>query len=269
MADNIKSDNEILVGFESHPPIESDLDGVATLLRQTFLHFVDCNSLAKHIISLKEITQVIALEPEDDDGEADADDEEEPDNDIYGVSSFIDLQVAKDNEFYNTIKALSKYLRDKSHVYKDLLETGSTKLVLLVNERYINIPAQLSLPILKTLTNQLDECKPSHLVFFAKILLKSKDRDRKLPSKRSKSAGQSSKSDDAEPLIFVNPEEEIIFENCVGHTDIDVSSHCDENASWSYHNDTKYIPHRRIMILEYKIWPTILANLEKELNHQH
>lgn len=261
-------DQRVDINFESHPPIEDDLNGIATLMRQTLLQFVDCYSIARYLIHHKDLTQVIAQEEPE---EENTSEDDEPDNDIYGVCSIVELPIGKgektEDDFIECRKQLLKFIRDKCPKFKDFLESlkdgANAKIGLVINERYINLPPQLSLPTLKTLTKSIDEFRYTHLVFISKILLKSRDSDTKLQSKKSKS-GQTSSSD-AEPLIFINPEEEIISENADYFSDIDVSAQCDENASWLFGSDMKYIPHRRILVLDFKNWPKILKSLEKEL----
>lgn len=260
------SHEKVNINFESHPPIEDDLDGIATLLRQTFFQFVDCHSLSKHLIQHKDLTQVIAQEEPD---EENSDEDDEPDNDIYGVCSVIELPLSEktSEEHLECRKRLLEFIKDKSPKFKDFIEAhkegSNIKCGLIINERYINLPPQLSLPTLKTLTKSLNADEYTHLVLVSKILVKSKNADPKLPSKRSR-FGQSNVSD-AEPLIFVNPEEEIISEESEYFSDMDVSAHCDENASWSFGSDIKYIPNRRFLTVDVKKWPNILEKLEEEL----
>lgn len=262
-----KSDERVDINFESHPPIESDLNGITTLLRQTLLQFVDCHSLARHLIQLKDLTQVIAQEEPD---EENTGEDDEPDDDIYGVCSIVELPLFEDKDEDNSLecrKRLLKFIKDKCSDLKNMIEgakRSDIKIGFVVNERYINLPPQLSLPTLKTLTQSLDGTNFTHFCFISKVLLKSRNTDTKLPSKKSKS-GQSSTSV-AEPIIFVNPEEEIISEEANCYTDLDVSAHCDENASWSFGSDIKYIPHRRFIVIESESWPNILKKLEKELS---
>lgn len=253
-------DHRVDVSFESHPPIESDLDGITTLLKQTLLQFVDCKALANYLIELKNTTQIIALESPD---EENIDQDDEPDDDIYGVTSVINLPSKKsdDEPHLEHRKKLAKFLGDKCPTIKDLLgkDDASNQLSLIINERFINLPPQLALPTLQELSQHIENS--SHLVFIAKILQKSKDRDTKLPSKKVKVPdGQSD-----EHLIYINSEEEIIFENCDSYEDIDVSYMCDDNVAWSFDNDTKYNPYRRIMVVHKSKWPTILNSLSKEL----
>lgn len=262
MEPRISEEQKVNVNFESHPPIEADLHGITSLLRQTLLQFVDCNELADYLIESKDVTQVIALEAPD---EENMNEDDEPDNDIYGVTSAIELPT-KDESVDRSIKSrreLKKFLRERCPGFKKILEDDKSEPCLIINERYINLPPQLALPTLKKLTEYIDSKHYTHLVLISKILIKCKDRDGKLPSKKSKSE---SANPDLEPLIFVNSEEEVIFENCESHADIDVSGHRDENATWSLSNDTKYVPHRRIMVIDRKNWPTIMKELEKELN---
>lgn len=256
-------DQKVEVNFESHPPIETDLHGISALLRQTLLQFVDCNGLARYLLELKDTTQVIALEEPD---EENMDEDDEPDNDIYGVSSVIDIPAnrCKEDSQMGARVELAKFLMDKNPHVKDLLSAndGSSKLCVIINERYINLPPQLALPTLKSLSEHIDREKFTHLIFISKILVRSKQRGSTLPSKKVKSPSTSSD----EALVFVNSEEEVIYENCENHSDINVSSLCDENATWSLNNDTKYIPYRRIMVVKQEKWPTILKLLDKELS---
>lgn len=262
MATKNNDDQKVDVDFESHPPIEEDLEGVTALLRQTLSNFTDCSAFAKHLISKKDITQVIALDcPEEEEDEAN-DDEEEPDNDIYGVSSVISLDDADKTNQETGCKQLIKYLKGKSSDFKTAIESESSKVGLIINERYINLPPQLALPTLKDLTKHIESAKYTHLVFIIKVLLKSRSTDTKLPSKKSKSG---SSYEDAEPIIFVNAEEEIVSELADSKTEIEVSSSNDANSTWSFNTDVKYTPHRRITILKTQKWSTLLENLEKEL----
>lgn len=268
------NDESVDINFESHPPIDDDLNGVAALLRQSFLQFVDCQSIAAHLITLKDTTQVIAQESPEEDNVSD---DEEPDDDIYGVVSVIDLPISRSDHITQDEqstsesvssevgKKLLKFVRDKCSRLKEDLDVGnkSEKYGMIINERYINLPPQLALPTFKTLTSTLDGSRYTHLIFMFKILLKAKSEVVDPPSKKVKITASSSKQH--ESLIYVNPEEEIIFEKCDYHTDIDVSAHCDENATWSFSSDVKYLPHRRICVMDYKKWPEVLSSFEEEL----
>lgn len=261
-----KEEEQVEVNFESHPPIDEDLDGIVSLLRQTLLNFADSNQIAKYLIGLKDVTQVVALEAPD---EENTSEDDEADNNIYGVSSVIDLTVEKSDDSLEkeAKEQLSKFLKEKSAQIKTLLDTEENQIRLgfIINERYINLPPQLALSTLKDLSKHLEKSKFTHLVLISKILLKSKNTDNNVQAcKKVKSDSSSSK--DSEPIVYINAEEEIIFEDSESSTDIDVSSQCDENATWSIGTDTKYIPHRRIILLTYNKWSTIMKNLEKELN---
>lgn len=258
---------KIDVNFESHPPIPEDSNGIATLLRQNLLHFVDCNSLAQYLINLKDVTQVIVLEDsEEDDEDDDEEEDDETDDTIYGVTTVLDLSVEPSGEEFRKVKEqFNKLLTDKCPKYKEILEStnAESKFGFVVNERYINLPPQLALPTLKSLTQHMDKSNYTHLVFLSKILHREKSTSTEVKSKRSKS-GESSSQDP--PLIYVNSEEQIIYEHSLSSNDFDVSSCCDENMSWSFSSDIKYAPHRRFMIVDYKKWTLVLNDLEKELN---
>lgn len=254
----------IEVNFESHPPIESDSENVARLLQQTFLKFVDCQSLAEHLVGLKEISQVICLEATD---EENISEDEVPDDDIYGVTSIVNLSVVDESNKDGIHQQLKKFLSEKCPDIKDLFADSKNKLGLIINERFMNLPPQLALPTLENLTKHIQDTSYSHLIFVSKILKKCRNRaNSNAPNKKAKSSKSSNQTDDEEPLVFVNSEEEIVFEQSEQHIDLDVSSYVDENATWSMSNSTKYIPHRRFMILKQQAWSTLLKSLREELS---
>lgn len=276
METNQAKDQKVDINFESHPPIEDDVNGVATLLKQSLLQFVDCHALSSHLISLKDITQVIAQESPEEEN-TNEEDGYEADDDIYGIVSVLDIpkpgrdgscKDASSKSEKHILQILSQFLCSKCTKLKGQLEDESFKFGMIVNERYINLPPQLSVPTFKALEQYLEESKFTHLIFISKILLKARSSETKLPSKRTKSSTSSKQSDQSsqdDSLVYINAEEEIIFENCDHHVDFDVSAFCDENATWSFGSDIKYIPHRRIMIVDYKKWSKIMKDLEEEL----
>uniref|UniRef100_A0A6G1SJY6 Protein BCCIP n=1 Tax=Aceria tosichella TaxID=561515 RepID=A0A6G1SJY6_9ACAR len=269
MADKL-DEERVDINFESHPPIDDDLNGITTLLKQTLLQFVDCHSLANYLVKQKDLTQVIAQEASEEPEGEETSDDDDPDDDIYGLSSIIELPLNNckgDEASYESRLQLLQFIRDKCPEFKKMLEDveeDKLKVCMIVNERYINLPPQLALPTLKALTESIQSIGFTHFIFISKILHRARNIDTKLPSKKSKS--KSSNAQNAEPLVFINPEEEIISEQADYYTDLDVSAHCDENATWSFSSDIKYIPHRRILIVDSKKWPNILKLLEKELS---
>lgn len=257
------------VTFESHPPIVSDIEPVANLLKQTYLDFIDCHSLAEHLVRKSDVTQILALESidksdDDTDNNDDDDDNDEGDDNIYGVVSIVNLKKDDDPEYQKKKKELVDFMKSKSSRLTQILES-SEDVGLLINERFINLPAQLSLPTFKHLSNYLDQEHYKYFVFFSRLFLKTHLDNDKLKKKRQKTAANSS-STLLEPIIYVNAEDEIICETCDSFIDIDVSKKCDENASWSVNGDVKLTPQRRIIIVECSKWNNILSNLEKELS---
>lgn len=255
-----KEQDNVEVGFESHPPIEQDQDGIARLLRQSLLHFVDCTDLARRIVDLKDITQVIAMEEPD---EENTDEDDEPDNDIYGVTSLLSL-CDHDHKDSGSIRQIIQFLKSNCAQFEKLFDDkgDSFKPYLLISERYVNLPPQLALETFKSMSDSLNKLDCTHLVFISKILVRSKMQETKSTNKKVKSSA----NEITDPLVFLNPEEEIIFENADFHKDMDVSGHCEDNAAWSFSGNVKYVPHRRLMAIDHKKWPSIITNIEKELN---
>lgn len=269
MMDSVVEGNKnVEVNFESHPPIDADLEGIATFLTNNLLQYVDCASLAKHLISLRDITQVIAIdEPEEDN--VGSDEEDEPTDDIFGVISILELpkNEEKVGKHLEARKRLAEFLASKCPTVKEVLSSSDSKISIgyLVNERYINLPPQLSVPTLKNLTSHLEKLNLSHIVLVSKILLKTKGSSSEPPTKRVKSTGTRTTDADDEPIIYMNPEEEIIFEHATGHADVDVPVTSDTIAFLGLKKDANYKPFRRIMLIEFKDWHRILDLLDKEL----
>lgn len=269
-----KSDTQVEINFEFHPPIEEDLQGIATLLKQILIPNVNLTALAEHIIKLKDVTQIIATEAPNE--EKDLDEDDEPDDDIYGVISFIDLgdNIDGDNQDPKTeVRIVENSVREalmnwSSHT-KELLKKVQkpevvNKLGLIINERFINLPPQLALPSLKALTESMNPLNFTHLVFISKIMIKHMSESKKKKLKES-TVSKPKASDADDDILYMNPEEEILFENCCCYSDCDVSKQSDDSAYWTLNSDSKYTSHRRIMLIEYSKWPKILDLLAEEL----
>lgn len=257
---------KVEVDFECHPPIESDLEGITNFLTNSLLQHADCSALAKHLISLKDITQVIAID--ENEPATTESDEDEPTDDIFGVISVLNLTKPEGNrkDELEAIQKLAEFLSSKCPLIKELTSSSDAqkRVGYLVNERYINLPPQLSLPTLKSLTCHIEKSNLSHIVLVAKILVKTKGKTSGPPTKKVKSDGAGVIDDD--PLIYMNPEEEIMFEEAKSYTDFDVSITGDNIAFLGLKKDANYKPQRRIIVIESKDWQKILGLIDKELN---
>lgn len=92
-----------MVDFMGRSPEDSDLAGIKILLQQLFLNStVDLRALAEHIISRNYVGSVVkqAL----DDVEEEDDDEDSDVNDVFGITSVVNISKGQVNYFYTYYK---------------------------------------------------------------------------------------------------------------------------------------------------------------------
>jgi len=137
---------------------------------------------------------------------------------------------------------------DKAHqLFRSVLEERKHNVGFLINERYINIPAKISVPLLETLSKEMEDAarrkrmeKMDYFVMICKV--------NKLKEDKNKRRNNSSTRKDEE-LIWTNAEEEIIAQHCLFECDYSVSHQHDSvlGGSWK-ESDSVYDPWRRVLI---------------------
>ena len=174
--------------------------------------------------------------------EDDDDDDEDP---AFGVTTVINLTSRKDAKFVQDIKQLIISKAEKSatdstlQLVKNILTNDSISTGLILNERYVNIPAQISVPMLENLCKEVkravDKNKPYNFGYYI------------MPLKFYRKEG-----DPAED-IYSNPEEELFLKESLA------------NFEFSVEEDTgiggKMTQFRKIVILDGKKFPEIVASL--------
>ncbi|XP_048771756.1 protein BCCIP homolog [Ostrea edulis] len=192
---------EIQVDFEARIPEGSDFHGIRTLLQQLFLKAnIDLSALADIIISQGQVGSVVkqSYVPEEDD-----DDEEMAEDDpVLAVTSVINITDKKDLE---CVKQVRSMLIDQCQKcggdpkFSKVLNDSDHHVGLLVSERYINIPPQLSVPMFDSLLKEVEKCQAKQMKYdFAYYILLCKTYRQK---------GQKNS-----PLFFTNAEEEYLQE---------------------------------------------------------
>jgi protein BCP1 len=264
-------ETEIKVAFEAFPPHESDFDGVKKLLQQLFLKEKDLNlsSLVESLLQLKEVTCIIKQE----EVEGEDDEEEEDDLEVYGISSLIDLRKRDVQGIKELVALIARRVEGNKDIpdqakksIKSALDSKATSF-LIVNERFVNLPPQLSLPCFKSLIEVLNKdagVDDSTTFFMIMKVMKFKKKD-------SKNNANSSKKTATEGLLYQNSEEELFVESVgkeVTFFDYCVADQCDSNVrggDWD-DDDVKMIPYRRILMMKKPQFYSAVESLEKELS---
>jgi protein BCP1 len=251
------------VEFEAYEPIESDFNGIRKLINRCLLkEDVNISELTDEIIAQKNITLVIKQSLGDDDVEIEEDDDDDLDE-VYGVTSLLDLNSAK-----KSIDQLNKYLIENSKASQDstvlaLLENKDKKrMALVVSERFVNLSPQLCLPAYESLIKEIKKDESLNFEYYVMIakILKPKQNKRK--------KGNSSRAQGLPETIFTNAEEEIFDQKADHKFEFSVASQCDgdqRGGDWD-EDDQQYVPFRRVMVFTKKNFFAVAANLKNEIN---
>ena len=256
--------------------MDSDYDGIKQLLLQLFLNAkVNLNELSELIISQNTIGSVLSqcldepAVPEAKAGKVDGDDAEEEDEDsddeddenmIFGVTSVVNLTNPEKKE---CVKQLRSYFLEKSQedmeaatTLKDLLEDEKRSVGFLINERFINIPAQIAIPMLENLQKEMkraaDKKMPfnfTHFLMMIKFHRSEKKKDQVSKSKKAE------KNRNKPPVVhYSNPEEEIFDKDLLLSYEFSVASDGSDTGltgNW-LEGDKALTPYRRVIAFEAK-----------------
>lgn len=223
------------VDFQCKIPEPSDRCGIKNLLQQLFLKaHINTTELADLLIEQSDVTGVIKEATESDDIEIDED------MDVnFAVFSIVNLTEKKNLE---CVKQICSYLlnhckevssKDKYEQFQSILEDASKHVGLIISERFINIPANISVPLYFGLSNDMKK----EAYNFAYYLIISK-----MVNFTSSSV--------QENIVYVNPEEELIAEEAEFTFEFQVQAEQDSGlgGKWTDEDD-EGIPKRKVLLL--------------------
>nr|KAF6322061.1 BRCA2 and CDKN1A interacting protein [Pipistrellus kuhlii] len=294
---------EVNVEFEAYSISDSDYDGIKRLLQQLFLKApVNTAELTELLIQQNHIGSVIkvsrrlrsfslnwffflvnsrpagclsrhgagGLGYEQTDVSEDSDDDVDGDE-VFGFISLLNLTERKGTPCAEQIKALA--LRgcakscEKSVVEQldRLLSDSSRPVGLLLSERFVNVPAQIALPLHRQLQKELAEAhktnKPCGKCHFYLLISKTFAEAGKNNSKKNQS---SQKKDE---LMFTNAEEEFFYEKAALRFSYSVQEESDSclGGRWSF-DDVPMQPLRTVMLVPCDRMGEVMAALEEHLS---
>jgi len=196
-----EGEQEIQVEFEARTPEERDLPGIISLLRQCFRGSdeIDVSALARFVMKQRSVGSVVTQSPVTDD---DDDDEElgGHDGEVFGLATIVRLRETEVAD--QIIRYLTKSVTasDPRGQLSRLLSSPDIDIGLIISERIINMPPQISVPLYQTLSNEVRKARAKNLPFnFTHYLLISKVL---LPSVEQ--AG----------VMYANAEEEVFVPEC-------------------------------------------------------
>ena len=134
---------------------------------------------------------------------------------------------------------------ETNRTIQNLLNSNSSKLGLLINERFINIPPQISVPLLENLMSEIkravDKRMPFNFTHYVLICKMYKPKN-----------NSNSKLEDT----WSNPEEEIFAEQASLSFEFSVENKFD-SGNWT-EEDEPLIPFRRVLVFEASKLPSIV-----------
>uniref|UniRef100_A0A8C3RV61 Protein BCCIP homolog n=1 Tax=Chelydra serpentina TaxID=8475 RepID=A0A8C3RV61_CHESE len=262
---------EVNVEFEAHSISDNDYDGIKKLLQQLFLKAsVNTAELTDILIQQNHIGSVIkqAEVQEESGGDDDDDDEDE----VFGFISLLNLTERKGTQCAEQIKELILSLCEKNCEQSmveqlDKLLNDTTKPVgFLLNERFINVPPQIALPMHQQLQKELAETqrtnKPCGKCYYYLLISKTFTETAKRSSKKRGESRQQK-----EELMFANAEEEFFYEKALLKFSYSVQEESDTclGGRWSF-DDVPMKPLRTVMLIPSDRMNAIMDKLKEYLS---
>lgn len=265
---------EIQVDFEGRNPVDSDFHGIRQLLKQLLPKApVNLSELSDVIIGQNFIGSVVTQcddgddnDGEDDDADEDDDDMEDEANTIFGITTAINL-TQKAN--IGCVKELRDHLLDRTKRHADaatqkqirsILTNAEHSVGFLLNERYVNIPAQISVPLLESLTKEIKRANSKGMAYdFAYyVMLVKFYRSQASSSKK----GKQTASDE----YFTNAEEEVFCEEALCTFEYSVKGEAEssgEDGVAIATDDSGLVPFRQLVVFEAKKLPVLIETIKK------
>lgn len=266
---------EIQVDFEGRNPVDSDFHGIRQLLQQLLLKApVNLSELSDEIIGQNYIGSVVtqceddgttaaAAEDNDDDDEDEAMDES---NTVFGITTAINMTHKAD---LGCVQALRQHLlaRADRHSSGDTLKTvrsvltGTAKSVgFLLNERFVNIPPQISVPLLENLSTEVAKAAAKGMPYKFDYYVMLVKLYRSQPTKKSSTVDE----------FYTNAEEEVFvdqalcsFEYSVKGETLDDEEDGGGLAAAAATDDSGLVPWRKLVIFEASKLTDLIESIKK------
>ncbi|UJR14254.1 hypothetical protein I4U23_001245 [Adineta vaga] len=227
--DEINSSENIQIDLEARSPNETDQSAILYFLEQSFGNSIkksvlDLNLLANQLITQQSCGSVF-YQPLDENEEDDDDDDDE--SLVLGICSFLRFNQQQNKQIYT-------WLMDKcseKNQAKTILQSSTCGLF--INERYMNIPADISLPAIRTLREEISD-QIDYWIIHVKLRLDKND---------------------SNTIYYINGEEEIFDQHSIVSIDYQpVQS-----------NSNDWIQKRRILFVSTNKLDQICSDIEQKL----
>lgn len=202
-----------------------------------------------------------AVDGEDEDSDDDDDTNFDSSGTIFGITSAVNISKSQNN---GCIEDIRKHIQTKcdqfageqdKQTFSSALNDDTKQVGLLISERFINIPAQISVPLLENLQKEIQSAaikKPKYRFDWYMMIVKF---NRKM-KKGGGSGGGKTKHED----IYTNEEEDIIDEYTDASFEYSAERETDSTLSgnWNSEKDSALVPYRKVVIFESTKLPFVI-----------
>ncbi|KAL9893534.1 protein BCCIP homolog [Glossina fuscipes] len=252
---------QVQIDFEGRAPTDPDSHGICQLLQRVFLKaHVNCMLLAELIIAQNFVGSVIS-QCESDGIESDVDDDMCDDSTIFGITTVLNITAKKDTPCVDQLRAFiikkaEKHATDAvvKH-FRDIFGDETRSIGYLINERFINIPTEISVPLLENLEREIVKAHQKGMKFdFVYYLMFIK-----LYRKESKK-GKPHQD------FYTNAEEELLVEKAINSFEYSVVDESDMGMGGDWLKaDGNLIPYRKIILFDAKQLPDLIIDIRKQV----
>jgi protein BCP1 len=266
---------KIQVDFEGRSPVDADFHGIKQLLQQLFLKaHVNLSELAELIIRQNYVGSVVK-QSEVDAEDSDDDDDDDDSSDVFGVMSVLNITEKQNLECVQQLRSLlldlcSEHATDQTNtLIRSLLSDDSQSIGLLINERIINIPAQISVPLLESLSKEIkNACRKKMPYDFTYFILICKLYKSEKPHRHKKKKQLSGGGGEPE-ILWSNPEEELINQEADCQFEFCVKDDADSGLSGCWmEDDVEMSPYRRVLLLQANKLDPLIERIKTFLTQQ-
>jgi protein BCP1 len=200
-----------------------------------------------------------AWDEEMDEEEDDEDDEDT--NAVFGITTVINMTSRKESECVKQLKSIllkrveeEVKSKDVAKKFNDILSDDKQAVGFVINERFVNIPAQISVPMLENLCKEISRAnekqKPFDFAYYVMILKFYRKEDEKSPED-----------------FYSNQEEELFLKDALATFDYSVKSETDSGLSGKWkENDDELTPFRKVILLDGKKFPQLVDSVNAYVN---
>lgn len=197
----------------------------------------------------------------EDDEEEDEDDDEDmsESNTVFGITTVINVTNKPD---VGCIQQMQSYFLGKAEQHateatrkllRDIMTSNNKPLGFLINERFVNIPPQISVPLLESLLKEVrranEKKMPYNFVYYLMMV------------KFYRKGGKKNKAIED---LYSNAEEEAICSKAVASFEYSVASETDSGVSGDWlEGDSLLTPYRKIVLFDAKDLPNMINSIKE------